>query len=90
MNFFQRMAEHGHERLIVSHDQKVGLRAVISIHNSSRGRALGGVRYKPYASDEEAIIDALERRATVTECARFQVFMRQPPCNGRIPNDEQV
>jgi hypothetical protein len=31
-----------------------------------------------------------ERRATMLECASFQVFMRQPPCNGRIPNDEQV
>lgn len=59
MNLFRYMTEHEHEQLIVSHDGPSGLRAIISIHDSSRGRALGGVRFKPYSSDEEAIMDAL-------------------------------
>ncbi len=59
INLLQYMVEHGHEQLIVRNDQKSGLRAIISIHDSSRGRALGGVRFQSYGSDEEAIMDAL-------------------------------
>jgi leucine dehydrogenase len=59
MNLFQYMLEHGHEQLIVGNDPQSGLRAIISIHDSSRGRALGGVRFQSYLSEDEAIMDAL-------------------------------
>lgn len=59
MNPFQYFREHGHEQLIFSHDKKSGLRAIISIHDSSSGRALGGVRYQSYRNEEDAVMDAL-------------------------------
>ncbi len=36
MNFFQYMAEHGHEQLIFSHNQKVGLRVTDAFRTMSR------------------------------------------------------
>ncbi|MDP6810417.1 MAG: Glu/Leu/Phe/Val dehydrogenase dimerization domain-containing protein [Pseudomonadales bacterium] len=49
----------GHEQVVQCHDTQTGLRAIIAIHNTSRGAALGGCRMWPYASVNEAITDAL-------------------------------
>ena len=40
-------------------DDKSGLKAIIAVHNSNLGPALGGCRMWPYASEEEAIRDVL-------------------------------
>ena len=40
-------------------DSQAGLRAVIAIHNTTLGPALGGIRIQPYASFEDALKDAL-------------------------------
>ena len=40
-------------------DPETGLKAIIAIHNTARGRALGGCRMWAYASEEEAVRDAL-------------------------------
>lgn len=64
------MIEHGHEQLILHADKRVGLNAIISIHRSSQGPALGGVRFKTYSSEEEAIFDALKLSEGMTyKCA---------------------
>ena len=56
---FDTMAEMGHEQVVMSHDKSSGYRGVIAIHDTTLGPALGGARFWHYASDEEAIIDAL-------------------------------
>ncbi|HET7622421.1 MAG TPA: Glu/Leu/Phe/Val dehydrogenase [Gemmatimonadaceae bacterium] len=56
---FDRLAEMGHEQLVLSSDPSVGYRGIIAIHSTTLGPALGGTRFWSYASDEEAIIDAL-------------------------------
>ncbi len=48
-----------HESLIFKNDEESGLKAIIAIHNTVRGPALGGCRMWPYATEEEAISDAL-------------------------------
>ncbi|KPQ01718.1 Glu/Leu/Phe/Val dehydrogenase [Marinobacter sp. HL-58] len=48
-----------HEHLTFCCDPETGLRAIIAVHNTSRGPALGGCRMFPYASDEEALRDVL-------------------------------
>lgn len=48
-----------HEQVVIRHDLKSGLRAIIAVHNTSRGPALGGCRMYPYANDAEAMTDAL-------------------------------
>ena len=59
LQLFDRIAEMGHEQLVVCHDQAAGYRGIIAIHSTTLGPALGGTRFWTYASDEEAIIDAL-------------------------------
>lgn len=56
---FEHMQQMGHEQLIFCHDPYTGLNAIIGIHNTTLGPALGGTRLWPYKSHEEAIIDAL-------------------------------
>ncbi len=49
----------GHEQVVVCQDGRSGLRAIIAIHSTARGPALGGTRFHPYASDTEALRDVL-------------------------------
>ena len=48
-----------HEVVAYHHDPKSGLRAIIAVHNTRLGKALGGCRMWPYASEEEALTDVL-------------------------------
>ena len=59
MGVFDRMAEHGHEQVVFCFDRQTGMRAIIAIHDTALGPARGGTRYKAYASEEEALEDAL-------------------------------
>jgi leucine dehydrogenase len=49
----------GHEQVIFCHNKEVGLKAIIAIHNTALGPALGGTRMWAYKNDEEALIDVL-------------------------------
>src|SRR4030095_3887070 len=59
MACFSAMDQMGHEELIFCRMKEVGLQAVIAIHDTTLGPALGGTRMWPYASEDEAIVDAL-------------------------------
>ena len=59
MGVFDRMAEHGHEQVVFCFDRQTGMRAIIAIHDTALGPARGGTRYKEYASEEDALEDAL-------------------------------
>ena len=48
-----------HEQVVFVSDDKSGLKAIIAVHNSNLGPALGGCRMWPYGSEEEAIRDVL-------------------------------
>ncbi|WP_419890392.1 Leu/Phe/Val dehydrogenase [Paenibacillus xylanexedens] len=60
MQLWQEMEREGMEELIFCHDADSGLRAVIAIHNTVLGPALGGCRYWTYASEEETVRDAVK------------------------------
>ncbi|MFF7688024.1 Leu/Phe/Val dehydrogenase [Streptomyces syringium] len=49
----------GHEQVVLCQDRESGLKAVIALHSTALGPALGGTRFYPYASEEEAVRDAL-------------------------------
>lgn len=49
----------GHEQVVLCQDRATGLKAVIAIHSTALGPALGGTRFYPYASEEDAVADAL-------------------------------
>jgi valine dehydrogenase (NAD+) len=48
-----------HEQVVFAHDRATGLRAIIAIHSTALGPALGGTRFYPYASTDDAIRDVL-------------------------------
>jgi leucine dehydrogenase len=57
---FDIIKEHGgHEEVILCTNQDVGLKAIIAIHNTTLGPALGGTRMWTYKTDEDALIDVL-------------------------------
>ena len=59
MSYFEKMDGLGHEELILCRMREAGLRAIIAIHDTTLGPALGGTRMWPYPSEGEAITDAL-------------------------------
>ncbi|HEX6590298.1 MAG TPA: Glu/Leu/Phe/Val dehydrogenase [Longimicrobiales bacterium] len=59
MSIFDSMNELGHEQLVICTEPAAGYKGIIAIHNTTLGPALGGTRFWNYASDDEAIIDAL-------------------------------
>jgi len=54
-----RMEKHDHEEVLFCFDRATGLRAIIAIHDTTLGPALGGTRMWPYASEGEALNDVL-------------------------------
>ena len=57
---FEIIDKHGeHEEVVFIRNKDVGLKAIIAIHNTTLGPALGGTRMWNYKSDEEALVDVL-------------------------------
>jgi valine dehydrogenase (NAD+) len=54
-----RSEQGGHEQVVFCQDRASGLKAVIALHSTALGPALGGTRFYDYATDEEAALDAL-------------------------------
>ena len=56
---FGQLSFDNHEQVVFCNDKDTGLRAIIGIHNTVLGPALGGTRMWNYASEWEALNDAL-------------------------------
>jgi valine dehydrogenase (NAD+) len=50
----------GQEQVSFCHDEATGLRAIVAIYSTALGPGLGGTRFYPYASADEALDDVLE------------------------------
>lgn len=59
MEIFKYMEKYDYEQLVFCQDKTSGLKAIIAIHDTTIGPALGGTRMWTYASEEDAIEDAL-------------------------------
>lgn len=57
---------HGHEQVVYGADGETGLRCIIAVHSTALGPSLGGTRFYPYASEEEALVDALRLSRAMT------------------------
>jgi len=57
--YFDLVAEFNHEQVVVCNDAATGLRAIIGIHNTVLGPALGGLRFWNYENDVAALVDVL-------------------------------
>lgn len=56
---FGQLSFDNHEQIVFCHDKDSGLKAIIGIHNTTLGPALGGTRMWNYASEWEALNDVL-------------------------------
>jgi glutamate dehydrogenase/leucine dehydrogenase len=54
---FERVGIEGFEQVVFAADEATGLRAIVAIHSTTLGPALGGTRFKPYASEHDALVD---------------------------------
>ncbi len=59
MKAFEMMEERDHEEVVFFSDKKSGLRAIVAIHDTTLGPALGGCRMYPYDNTEQALHDVL-------------------------------
>ena len=59
MNVFGLMAGYDYGEVHFARDAGSGLRAIVAIHDTRLGPALGGCRFLSYAKDEDALVDAL-------------------------------
>ena len=50
---------HEHEQVVFANDPATGLRAIVAIHSTALGPALGGTRFYPYATTADAVRDVL-------------------------------
>ncbi|MCL2914708.1 amino acid dehydrogenase [Shewanella corallii] len=59
MAVFNHPSFDNHEHVMFCHDEESGLKAIIAVHNTNLGPAVGGCRMWQYESDEEALTDVL-------------------------------
>ena len=55
----ERMSKYNHEQLLFCNDNETGLKAIIAVHNTTLGPALGGTRMWAYNNELEALNDVL-------------------------------
>jgi len=63
---FETLDISGHEQVVFCNNKDAGLKAIIAIHSTVLGPALGGVRMRPYADTQAALTDALRLSRTMT------------------------
>ncbi len=59
MSTLDMIREYGHEEVYFVNNEKAGLKAIIAVHSTKLGPALGGCRLWPYQNEEEALFDVL-------------------------------
>ncbi len=59
LGVFDRFGEDEYEQIVHFSDRSTGLRAIVAIHSTRLGPALGGTRFHPYATEDDALVDVL-------------------------------
>nr|MDQ3640636.1 valine dehydrogenase [Actinomycetota bacterium] len=59
MDVFDRIGADDYEQVVFCHDRGTGLRAIVAVHSTRLGPALGGTRFYPYASEADGLEDVL-------------------------------
>lgn len=66
INILEHMQAAGHEQVSYFHDEATGLKAIIAVHNTKLGPALGGCRVWPYENEDAALNDVLRLSRAMT------------------------
>ena len=59
MKTLENVTEMGHENVLYCYDEETGLKAIIAVHDTTLGPAIGGTRFYDYASEDDALYDVL-------------------------------
>lgn len=78
MDVFSSPAFDDHEQIVFCHDRPSGLKAIVALHDTTLGAAIGGCRMWPYASEAEAITDVLRLSRGMT----YKAAMADLPFGG--------
>src|ERR1700710_2859453 len=65
-SIFSQLEAYGHKKVVYCSDPDTGLKAIIAIHDTILGPALGGVRMWPYKPEHEAMADVLRLSRSMT------------------------
>ena len=63
---FDTMHAEDYEQVVFCADRGAGLKAIIAIHDTTLGPSLGGIRMRAYATEDEAVADALRLAQAMT------------------------
>ena len=72
------IGEYGHEKVVFVNNEKAGLHAIIAVHNTKLGPAVGGCRLYPYDSFDDALFDVLR----LSRGMSFKNAAAGLPCGG--------
>ncbi len=76
MKLFETVEEMGHEQVLFCHGRNPNIKAIIAIHDTSLGPAMGATRLLPYVNEEAALKDVLRLSRGMTykaACANIPV-----------------
>jgi len=74
MKAFAYAERWGHEEIVWVRDARSGLRAIIALHDTTLGPAIGGTRMRAYPSEDDALLDALRLAKAMTyKCAMAEM-----------------
>jgi leucine dehydrogenase len=76
VNLFENVGEMGHEQVVFCHGKDPDIKAIIAIHDTTLGAAMGATRLYPYINEEAALKDALRLSRGMTykaACANIPV-----------------
>jgi leucine dehydrogenase len=65
-SIFSQLEAFGHKKVVYCSDPDTGLKAIIAIHDTTLGPALGGTRMWPYKSEQDALHDVLRLSKSMT------------------------
>jgi len=63
---FDLLSQFEHQKIVFCQDNTIGLKAIIAIHDTTLGPAIGGVRMLPYKTELEAVDDVLRLSRAMT------------------------
>lgn len=66
MKLFEEMEKRDHEQLIFNYFKDVDLKMIVSLHDTTLGKTIGGLRMNEYETDMDAVIESLRLSQTMT------------------------
>ena len=87
---FGQISFDGHEQVVFCNDKDTGLKAIIGIHNTVLGPALGGTRMWKYANEWEALNDVLRLSRGMSFKSSISDTPSEEKANAQLASDKEA